>query len=794
MENPRHLKFKTVGRIKEKTPRRKRNQTQNRRFNDIGSAKSNKPAILFITSYPPRECGIATYSQDMIGVLDAKFGDNFQFLICPLETDTERHIYDDAINYTLNTEQDSSYLKTAKYINSDSNIKLICVQHEFGFFHGKEKQFLDFLNALDKPILVTFHTVLPTPSESLKNNVQAIAKIAQSITVMTQSSAALLEKYYNVPQEQIEVIAHGTHLVKYKDREYLKAKYNLSNKKVLSTFGLLGPGKSIETTLNALPGIVSEFPEVVFLIIGKTHPSLKIKEGEVYREFLNEKVKQLNIAENVKFLNRFMPLEELLEYLQLSDIYLFTSKDPNQAVSGTFVYALSCGCPIISTPIPHALEVLKNDMGIVIDFEDAEGLRNEVIRLLKDEQLRKNMSLNGLHRTASTAWENSAISHMHVFDKIMQNRSRLIYGKPSINLDHLKKLTTDFGIIQFSVINHPDVGSGYTLDDNARALIAACKYFELTADDSILPYIRIYVDFIHFCYNEESLFLNYVDINKNFTDQNGEVNLEDSIGRAVWALGYFVSKFQVSNGLSDLIVKSQHILDGLVVYLPDIYSTRAMAFIIKGLYYYNMSHKKEFAVSLIEKLANRLLQMYRHESNIKWRWFEGYLTYGNSVLPDAMLCAYLATNKIEYLETARASFDFLLTKIFRENSIRVISNKNWFTRGDKELWNTLGGEQPIDIAYTILALKRFAETVPSAGYEERMEEAFNWFMGDNHLQEIIYNPCTGGCYDGLEERNVNLNQGAESTLSYLLSRMAFPEGIKTKKQLKQEALQTKKLA
>ena len=794
MENSRHLKFKTVGRIKEKAFRKKRNHTQNRRFNALGSARSAKPAILFLTSYPPRECGIATYSQDMIDVLKAKFGDNFQFLICPLETDTERHIYDSNINYTLNTEQDSSYLKIAKYINADATIKLVCVQHEFGFFHRKENQFLDFLNTLNKPILVTFHTVLPNPSQGFKNNVQAIAKVAQCITVMTQNSATLLERDYDIPQEQIEVIAHGTHLVKYKDREYLKAKYNLSGRKVLSTFGLLGPGKSIETTLNALPAIVSEFSDVVFLIIGKTHPSLKIKEGEVYREFLNEKVDQLNIRENVKFLNRFMPLDELLEYLQLSDIYLFTSKDPNQAVSGTFAYALSCGCPVISTPIPHALEVLKNDTGIVIDFEDSTGLRNQVIRLLKDEQLRKNMSLNGLHRSASTAWENSAISHMQVFDKIIQNDSRLIYGKPTINLDHFKKLTTEFGMIQFSVINHPDSGSGYTLDDNARALIAACKYYELTGDDYIIPYIKIYVDFIHFCYKGESLFLNYVDINKNFTEQNREVNLEDSIGRAVWALGYFVSKFRVSSELADLVLKSEKIINSLVDYVPDIYSTRAMAFIIKGLYYYNLINKKESTLMLIQKFANRLLQMYRHESNIKWRWFEGYLTYGNSVLPDAMLCAYLATNKMEYLETAKTSFDFLLTKIFRENSIRVISNKNWFTRGDKELWNTLGGEQPIDVAYTILALKRFGETIPNAGYEERMEEAFSWFMGDNHLNEIIYNPCTGGCYDGLEEHNVNLNQGAESTISYLFSRMAFPDGVKTKKQLKQEALQTKKLA
>ncbi|MEH6406522.1 MAG: glycosyltransferase, partial [Leeuwenhoekiella sp.] len=304
-------------------------------LNGSNEIKVELPVILFLTSFPPRECGIATYSQDLIRVLEEKFGSSYQFLICPLETNSERNIYDERIKYSLNTEQDASYLKVAKHINANPLIELVFVQHEFGFFHTKEQQFIKFLESIKKPILFTFHTVLPKPSKEMRDNVQKIASIAQKITVMTKNSAKLLKKYYDISNDKLEIIGHGTHLVEYKNRAELKAKFNLTGKKVLSTFGLLGPGKSIETTLDALPAIIERDPEVMFLIIGKTHPSLKIKEGETYREFLQEKINTLGLNNHVRFLNRFMQLDELLEYLQLSDIYLFTSKDPNQAVSGT---------------------------------------------------------------------------------------------------------------------------------------------------------------------------------------------------------------------------------------------------------------------------------------------------------------------------------------------------------------------------------------------------------------------------------------------------------------------------
>ena len=725
--------------------------------------------VLFITTYPPRQCGIATYSQDLITALKNKFDQSFTLHLCPLESENENHAYTDKIKYILNTSQPDAFIQLAKKINSDEDIQLVMIQHEFGLFEKRGEDFIQFLIKLTKPVVISFHTVLPRPNEVLKLHVQEISRVADLVIVMTHISEGILITDYGIAHKKITVLPHGTHLLQHSDKELLKSKYKLTGKKVLSTFGLLGSGKSIETTLDALPDIINKNPDVIFLIIGKTHPSVIKQEGENYRKMLEAKVSKLHLHQYVHFINNFLPLQTLLDYLQLTDIYLFTSRDPNQAVSGTFSYAISCGCPVVSTPIPHAREVLQNDAGIIIDFENSDQLAEAVTRLLNDEQLRKNISSNGLHRMAPTAWENAAIAHALLFEKIIDGQIALKYNLPAINLTHLKKLTTGFGMTQFCKINQPDIDSGYTLDDNARAMIAMCQYYELNKDEAAIESISKYLGFIKRCLQSDGYFLNYVNEKRVFTEQNNSTNLADSNGRAIWALGYLIS---ISDQLpeeigNDAVLIMQKALQNV----NKIYSTRAMAFAIKGLYYKNKKAKSIRSYSLIRQLANRLVQMYKHEADREWEWFESYLTYANSILPEALLCAWLATGENIYKEIAKSSFDFLLSKTFGENSIKVISNKNWLHRDNTTFCVSAGGEQPIDVAYTILALEKFYDVFKDAEYLHRMEISFNWFLGNNHLHQIIYNPRTGGCYDGLEENSVNLNQGAESTVSYLMARL-----------------------
>ncbi len=600
------------------------------------------PEILFITSYPPRECGIATYSNDLISTLKTKFDHSFKINICALESESELHHYIHDVKYILNTDHPDEFQSLAKTINDDPDCKLLLIQHEYGFFAKAENEFYQFLKTIAKPVVIVFHTVLPGPDEALKVKVQQLAGIAKYIIVMTRNSGRILINEYEVPKAKIVKIAHGTHLVPHLDKELLKEKYHLTGKKVLSTFGLLNSGKSIETTLEALPGIIKSHPEIVFLIIGKTHPSVIKHEGEDYREKLHKIVETLELEPYVQFINNFLPTPELLEYLQLTDIYLFTSKDPNQAVSGTFSYAISCGCPIISTPIPHAREVLKKDAGIIFDFGDSKQLAEAAIGLLNDVNLRKNISSNGLHRMASTAWENTAIAHATLFEEIGKGDISLRYNIPPVNLNHVKKMTTDFGIIQFSIINHPDLNSGYTLDDNARALVALCQHYKLTKDEDDLKYIRIYLNFIRYCQQDNGMFVNYIDKEKKITTQNKSDNLADANGRGIWALGYVTHLAAVLP--KAFVAEAELMLLNAFNKVPDIHSTRAMAFTIKGLYYYQTKQKSEQTTLLIKKLADRLVQMYRHEADENWLWFESYLTYANSILPEALLCAWLATD------------------------------------------------------------------------------------------------------------------------------------------------------
>ncbi len=732
-----------------------------------GFDKNILPEILVISSYPPRECGIATYSYDLINALNDQFVYSFSIKVCALENENENHNYQDEVKYVLNTCNSNSYTILANKINNDDNIKIVLLQHEFGFFCDNSNDFNTFITTLTKPLVVVFHTVLPNPNSDLKQDVTHLLNNSSGVIVMTNNAAEILKNNYDVPeQNEIVIIPHGTHLVPHLSKSKLREKYRLGNRKILSTFGLLSSGKNIETTLDALPAIINTSPEVLFLIIGKTHPTVVKKEGEKYRYYLQDKINALGLQKHVKFINKYLPLDELLEYLQLTDVYLFTSNDPNQAVSGTFSYALSCGCPVISTPIPHAKEVLSYASGIIIDFGNSQQLSEAVNKLLFDVKLRLNIISNGLHKITCTAWQNSAVAHAKFLQHISRNQIELHYRNPEINLDHIKKMTTYFGMLQFSNINHPDINSGYTIDDNARAMIAMCQHYKMTRDNNDLLYIKIYLNFIAYCERYQDQFVNYVDYKNKFTEQNNTVNLEDSTGRALWAMGYLISLSAILP--SELTLKATQIFERAIQNLNNSHSPRAMAFAIKGIYYYNRTIKNESTIAISEMLANRLVQMYRHESSETWKWFESYLTYANSVLPEALLCAYTMTDNEVYKSIAKESFDFLIEKTFTTTAIKVISNRTWQMKGEE---NKDYGEQPIDVSYTIIALRKFHDIFKDKKYLAKMEIAFNWFLGNNHLQQIVYNPCTGGCFDGIEENNVNLNQGAESTVSYLMARM-----------------------
>jgi glycosyltransferase involved in cell wall biosynthesis len=733
-----------------------------------------------MSSYPPRECGLATFTSDVLNSMKLVFGDSLPIEVCALQKQENQFEYGLDVHYTLNVSSIKDYRLLAEKINVRDDIGMLCIEHEFGLF-GEDygNYLLSFLLAINKPIATVFHTVLPGPNEKLKKVVQAIIDLSNKIVVLTKKSQEILIRDYGCKESKIMVIPHGTHMVLLDQKESLKKEFYYSGKTILSTFGLISENKNIETVLHALPEIVAKHPEVIYLVVGKTHPEILKKEGEKYREMLVETTKKLHLENNVFFVNEFLELKQLLNYLIVSDIYLFSSKDPNQAVSGTFAYAMSCGCAIVSTPIPHAKEALNPHTGILLEgFDKPEAFRTAIMKLVENKQERLAMGRNGYALTHETTWENIALKYGFLFAEVTESMKILSLNFPPIKLDHIKELTTDYGILQFSNFSQPDVSFGYTLDDNARALIDMVMYHNVNADPVTLNLATIYLNFIAEIQREDGRFDNYKDFNRQLTPQNEQVNLEDSNGRALWSLGFTLSCQE--NLPMNLVQQTQEIWDKAVVHIDEVTSPRAIAYTLKGLYYYHLVNQEEEIKKSIVQLADKLLNHYHINSDEDWCWYEDYMTYANNVLPEAMLFSFLATGDLKYKKIALVTFDFLLSHYFMKGEFSVISNRGWFVKGSHK--NSYG-EQPIEVATTIVALDLFYEVTGNIKYREQLHVAFSWFLGNNHLNQIIYNPVNGAAYDGLEDKNVNINQGAESALCFFKAQLIM-EKYKNKEDYK----------
>lgn len=750
-----------------------------------GNALENhKTGILFVSSYPPRACGIASYCMDLFTAFKNAFGESFYLKVCALENKLEERAYPPEVLYSLHVRDHSAVLALAAKVNRNPALDAVFIQYEFGLFGGNRgDDVLLLLAALQKPAWITFHTVLPDPDSHLRRLVRQIAENSAGVVVMTQSSAELLVQDYALPRNLITIIPHGTHLVEYPDRAAAKRQLGLEGRHVLTTFGLLNPGKSIETAIEALPEIIRHFPETVYLVLGCTHPEIVLREGEAYREFLEQRVSALGLGGHVRFVNSYLSREHLLEFLKATDIYLFVSHDPHQAVSGTFAYAMSCSCPMISTPIPHAKEMLEGGSGMIVDFKSSPQVAQAVIELLGNPARRRQMNLNALHRIRPTVWENAALAHLELFKKTLPLTGQLRYTLPKVSLAHLRKLTTSQGIIQFAEINQPQPASGSTLDDNARALIAVTWHSALFHSKKSPSLAHVYLHFMESMQLDDGSFVNYRDETGGFHPMNRSVDLEDSNGRAIWALGVFLS--HASHFHVSLRRRAQAVLDKALPLLARLSFPRAIAFAIKGLHALHHSRGSLEVKAYLNHLSHKLMACYVQSSDKDWPWFESQMTYANAVLPEAMLHAWLASHDVTFKQVAKRSFDFLLSHVFNGEVLRVISNQGWMQKDSRP---HPYGEQPIDVTSTILALDLFYQVWGEERYHVQMEQAFHWFLGKNHLHQIMYNPVTGGCYDGLEEDHVNLNQGAESTVCYLMARLAMEKHLRNRPAEKKKEL------
>ncbi|HUV42614.1 MAG TPA: glycosyltransferase [Patescibacteria group bacterium] len=677
--------------------------------------------------------------------------------------------YSDKVIFQISQPREEDYVNAAYKLNHLEKVRLVNIQHEFGIFGGKYgSHLLLLLKKLQKPVVTTFHTVLPAPDEKMRNVVQTIMKYSKGIIVMTNYSKELLKKDYGLDPDRIQVIPHGIHRVSYRTSEHAKSVFGFSGKLILSTFGLLNPSKGIEYVIEALPPVVEKFPNVRFLVAGVTHPNILEQEGENYRNFLIKKVYELGLNDYVLFYNTYFNINKLLRFLESTDVYLSPSLNPKQTVSGTLSYALGSGRPIISTAFAQAKQDITSEVGILIDFKNPQAFTNAIIKLISNNELCLQMGKNAYFRTRHMTWENVAHSYMKYFSQFVPELTLGQRKIPSIKLEHLAKLTDNFGIIQFAKLTEPDLSSGYTLDDNARALIAAALHYKKFRTHSALKLASIYLNFLYRVAKPDGYFDNYVNSNRAIDKQrNVQENSEDPSARALYALALVSTTKQIPKRFR----KQAHSLFEQSFQKNIAFSSpRAIAFYIKALNCLLSKWKEPKTLAVLRSYCEQLMTLYEKSHRPDWEWFEHYLTYSNAILPEALILGYKITGERRYLEVSEKTLNFLIKHTFKDSIYIPVGQSGWFPKeGIRQYFD----QQPEDVAATVEVLNIMFQVTNRKHYKELANIAFNWFLGDNVLGQVVYDRTTGGCHDGIGEKFINLNQGAESTISYLLARLSF---------------------
>ncbi|HEY4509984.1 MAG TPA: glycosyltransferase [Candidatus Paceibacterota bacterium] len=727
--------------------------------------RHNAESIAYLSTFPPRECGIATFTKDLVEAIQRKYNPALKAKVLAINNDiTDMYSYEKQVLHHITAGNIEDYIALARELNQREDIKLIHVQHEFGLFGGDYGNYLiPFFQIIEKPVVVTFHTVLPNPNPSLLRVVRLILQHSKAVIVMNTFSKQILLDEYGAKEQDVVVIPHGIPYVASPNGETEKQRMGFQDHLVLSTFGLLSPGKGIEYALQALPRVVKKFPNVLYLIIGVTHPIVRKEAGETYRNFLLGQVQKLNLQNNVRFYNKYLTTEEIVSFLRSTDIYLSPSLDRNQSVSGTLSYALGCGTPVVCTDSLYARSLVTPNTGILLEPKDSKAITKSLLDLLSDEKRVKEMGKTAFAETRHMTWPNVALGHFKLYQKLapIHDEQKL----PVFTLQHLKKLTDDFGVIQFAKHTDPDLRYGYALDDNARALIVAAMAFKRNEPEA-LELLNRYLRFTRFALRPNGSFANLINAKHRIVHHQPS---EDAQGRALWALGYLVSEgslpLQIRKEADRLFRKAMPASEGIA-------SLRASAFAMIGLYFYLKTKKNARATKLFEKLASQQISQYGQYAKEDWLWFEDSLTYSNSKLSESLLYAYLVTKKKSYLAAAIKSLNFLIDITFEKGYFSPIGQNGWYSSSGKRAHFD---QQPEDTSSMVQTLLVAYQTTGEERYRKLALDTFQWFLGKNHLNQMVYDESTGGCYDGLGQQTLNLNQGAESTISYLLARLALEE-------------------
>jgi len=741
--------------------------------------------IAFIATYPPRECGIGTFTNNLFKsmmVNDKSREKGHEGFVVALSDNELTYEYPEEVKMVIRQDHQKDYLEAVKFINL-SGADICILEHEFGIFGGQSGVYiLPLLHRLEIPLIVTLHTILKTPNYNEKAVLQEICKMAHHIVVMSHKAIEFLVEIYDVPKEKISLFEHGVPDIHF-NPEKCKKEFKLENRKVLLTFGFIGRNKGIETVIKALPKVVEKYPEVLYIILGKTHPNVLRHSGEEYRIFLMRLVKSLKLEKNVIFLNEFLGEQDLFKYLYACDIYITPYLNEAQITSGTLSYAVGVGAAVISTPYWHAAELLAKKRGRFFDFGDFGGLSKILTDLFDHPDELKMLKKNAYQYGLNITWPKTGEKYVALAEKILKEEPKVIAESdtemdllilPPFCLNHINRMTDDTGIIQHAKFGIPNLKEGYCLDDNARALLMVLMAYRQMKNMRALELSPIYLSYIHYMQNPDGTFRNFLSFSRNFLD---EVGSEDSFGRTIWALGYLLG-----NAPNDAYYQAGRLaFFNAAPNFEKLKSIRSIANTMIGISHYLKSNPSDEGMTeRLRNLANVLVVHFNENATPDWEWFESVLAYDNGILPLALLHSAEILNDEEITKIAIESMDFLTKHTLKDNYLSIIGNEKWYKKdGERSVF----AQQPVDAMAMVLMYHQAFHLTKDKEYLNKLYTCFLWFLGENDLRMSLYDFETQGCCDGFEKYGVNRNQGAESSLAYLISHLtvlqAYEEFHKT---------------
>ena len=730
--------------------------------------------VAMLGNHLPRQCGIATFTTDLSEAI-AAVGADLDCFVLAMNDGRHHHAYPERVRFELADNDPRAYLRAADFLNVNA-VDVVSVQHEYGIFGGKAgSHLLPLLRELRMPIVTTLHTILASPNLHQRRVMDEITALSDRLVVMTAGGAELLREVHGIDEDKIDVIPHGIPNIPFAGS---KNRLGVEGRPLILTFGLLSPDKGIESVIDALPTILSHYPDVVYIVLGATHPHVIERQGETYRLMLEDRAKRLGVDGNVIFHNRFVSQGELSEFLAAADIYITPYLNPEQITSGTLAYALGAGKAVISTPYAYARELLAEGRGILVPWTDPSAIAAEIVGLLDDPEKRLGLSRRAAEHGRAMLWPAVAHSYLRSFERARTEQSQRLHTEfrartlaarpaelPNVNLGHVQIMSDDTGILQHATFSVPRYDEGYCVDDNARALRLMTLLEEAGAEDPkvVRALASRYLAFVNYAFDRSSgRFRNFMSYSREWLEAQGS---EDSHGRSVWALGTVVGRSADPGRLSI----AGDLFHAALPAVSSFSSPRAWAFTLLGIEQYLHAFEGDRNVQTAgREIADRLLGLFRRTDQPDWPWCENRVTYCNARLPQALIASGSWMGDPDMIATGVRSLEWLMTIQTADGYFAPVGTNGFFDRG---MTAASFDQQPVEACATVSACMQALRATGDHRWAEHARRAFTWFLGQNQLQQPLYDPLSGGCRDALHVDRLNENEGAESTLSFLLALM-----------------------